>query len=224
VSRPSSEYEPRRPGEGVLYQIVRDHFETFRAQTRLEQVCRYALRPPVATDRLAPTAEGGVRLQLRHRWADGTTHLVFEPLEFLGRLAVLVPRPRINLILYYGVLGARAAWRREVVPARSEAEDVSARPDAEPEPERGTDSAAAQPRGYLWAELMKRTFGFDVLACPGCGGRLRLVALIDEGPGEPPDPGAPWPASRRARAAAGAPAAACRSCRISRVCGGRSRQ
>jgi hypothetical protein len=149
-------------------------------RTWLEQVCRYALRPPVAADRLEMTAEGGVRLQLRHRWADGTTHLLFEPLEFLGRLAVLVPRPRINLILYYGVLGARAAWRRQVVSARPEAEDASARADAVPEPE--TDSAVAQPRGYLWAELMKRTFGFDVLVCPECGGRPRLVALIDEGP------------------------------------------
>jgi len=27
---------------------------------------------------------------------------------------------------------------------------------------------------------MARTFGFDVLACPRCGGRLRLIALIDE--------------------------------------------
>ena len=27
---------------------------------------------------------------------------------------------------------------------------------------------------------MARTFGFDVLACPRCGSRLRLVALIDE--------------------------------------------
>jgi CheY-like chemotaxis protein len=54
-------------------------------------------------------------LQLRHRWADGTTHVVFDPVEFLGRLAVLVPRPRINLILYHGVLGPRAAWRAEVV-------------------------------------------------------------------------------------------------------------
>lgn len=42
--------------------------------------------------------------------------VVFDPVEFLGRLAVLVPRPRVNLILYYGVLGARAAWRSEVVP------------------------------------------------------------------------------------------------------------
>jgi hypothetical protein len=52
-----------------------------------------------------------VVLDLRHAWADGTTHLVFEPLELLERLAALTPRPRINLLLYYGVLGARSAWR-----------------------------------------------------------------------------------------------------------------
>jgi hypothetical protein len=39
-----------------------------------------------------------------------------DPVEFLGRLAVLVPRPLVNLLLRYGVLGARAAWRPEVVP------------------------------------------------------------------------------------------------------------
>jgi len=27
---------------------------------------------------------------------------------------------------------------------------------------------------------MQRSFGFDVLACPRCGGRLRLVAVIEE--------------------------------------------
>jgi len=27
---------------------------------------------------------------------------------------------------------------------------------------------------------MRRTFGFDVLACPRCGGRLRLLALIEQ--------------------------------------------
>ena len=63
---------------------------------RLDRVCRYALRPPVARDRLSVTGAGQVRLQLRQPWADGTTHLVFDPVEFLGRLAVLVPRPRIG--------------------------------------------------------------------------------------------------------------------------------
>src|SRR5207244_10855581 len=55
------------------------------------------------------------RLTLRHRWADGTTHLRFDPLELLERLAVLTPRPRVNLILYYGVLAPRAAWRAAIV-------------------------------------------------------------------------------------------------------------
>jgi hypothetical protein len=107
--------------------------------------------------------------------------LLDEPLEFLGRLAVLVPRPRINLILYYGVLGARAAWRRQVVSARPEAEGASGGAAGVPEPE--TDSAGAQPRGYLWAALMKRTFGFDVLACPGCGGGCGSRALMTQIPG-----------------------------------------
>jgi hypothetical protein len=71
---------------------------------RLERLCRYALRPTVAQDRLRLTAEGQVVLQLRHPWSDGTTHLLFDPLELLERLAVLIPRPRINLILYHGIL------------------------------------------------------------------------------------------------------------------------
>jgi hypothetical protein len=82
---------------------------------RLEGVCRYVLRPPVARERLSVTGDGRVRLQLRHRWADGTTHLEWDGVDFLGRLAVVVPRPRINLILYHGVLAPRAAWRSAVV-------------------------------------------------------------------------------------------------------------
>ena len=153
---------------------------------RLERVCRYALRPPVATERLRMTRDGQVCLHLRQRWADGTTQLVFDPVEFLGRLAVLVPRPRINLVLYHGVLGARAAWRAAVVPrdtvqrsqARTEALSGHA---AQGETNAVTPSGAERgARGRLWADLMRRAFGFDVLACPRCGGRLRLVALIDQ--------------------------------------------
>ena len=48
------------------------------------------------------TPDGQVVLRLRHRWSDGTTHILFEPTELLERLAVITPRPRINLLLYYG--------------------------------------------------------------------------------------------------------------------------
>jgi hypothetical protein len=80
-----------------------------------ERVCRHTLRLPVAGDRVRVTDDGQVVLQLRHRWIDGTTQVVFDPVEFLGRLVVLVRRPRINLILYHGVLAPWAAWRSAVV-------------------------------------------------------------------------------------------------------------
>lgn len=57
-------------------------------------------------DRLAVAADGRVVLRLRHPWTDGTTHVAFEPTAFLERLAVLMPRPQINLLLYHGVLAA----------------------------------------------------------------------------------------------------------------------
>jgi hypothetical protein len=41
-------------------------------------------------------------------------------------------------------------------------------------------AATTRAGAYQWAELMRRTFGVDVLACPRCGGRPRLVALIDQ--------------------------------------------
>jgi len=84
-------------------------------RARQERLSRYVLRPPVTGDRLV-VADGRVVLRLRHPWADGTTHVAFEPTAFLERLAVLVPRPRVNLLLYHGILAAHAAWRAEVVP------------------------------------------------------------------------------------------------------------
>ncbi|MCC7240954.1 MAG: transposase [Acidobacteria bacterium] len=75
-------------------------------RARQERLCRYVLRPPVTGERLSVAADGQVVLRLRHPWADGTTHAAFAPTAFLERLAVLVPRPRVNLLLYHGVLAA----------------------------------------------------------------------------------------------------------------------
>ena len=147
---------------------------------RLDRICRYALRPPVAQDRLQLTDDGQVRLELRRPWADGTTHLLFDPVELLERLAALTPRPRISLILYYGVLAPRAAWRSLVVQF-----GAAASPGAAAEPDAAADghldaADCRHTRNYLWAELMRRSLGLDVLACPRCGGRLTLIALIED--------------------------------------------
>src|SRR5207253_2651826 len=97
-------------------------------------LCRYVLRPPVAQDRLELTGDGRVLVLLKGEWSDGTTHLLFEPVELLEKLAALTPRPRINLVLYHGVLAPHARWRARAVAhggaeARAPAEANAAEPD-----------------------------------------------------------------------------------------------
>src|SRR5437879_8029341 len=48
---------------------------------RLEQLCRYLLRPPVAQERLRRMGDDRILLTLKAAWADGTRHLIFAPME-----------------------------------------------------------------------------------------------------------------------------------------------
>lgn len=66
-------------------------------RAKLERLGRYMSRPPVATERMALTSSGHVRYQLKTPYRDGTTHVVIEPLDFMARLAALVPPPRMHL-------------------------------------------------------------------------------------------------------------------------------
>ena len=65
---------------------------------RWKQLCRYITRPALANERVQCNAAGQVVLKLKTAWHDGTTHIVMSPLEFMQRLAALVPRPRLHLI------------------------------------------------------------------------------------------------------------------------------
>ena len=71
---------------------------------KLERLCRYISRPAVSEKRLSLPPNGNVRYQLKTPYRDGTTHVIFEPLDFIARLAALVPRPRVNLTRLCGDL------------------------------------------------------------------------------------------------------------------------
>ncbi len=75
-----------------------------------EHLCRYITRPAIANERLKRNRAGQVVLQLKSPYKDGTTHIVLEPLEFMERLAALVPRPRLHLIRFHGVLAPNAKF------------------------------------------------------------------------------------------------------------------
>jgi hypothetical protein len=46
--------------------------------------------------------------------------------------------------------------------------------------DRGASDAEARGRYRPWAELLARTFGVDVLACPKCQGRMKLIAMVKD--------------------------------------------
>ena len=166
---------------------------------RLEKLCRYAGRPAIAESRLSLLADGRVCYELKRRWKDGTTHVVLEPQVLLERLVALVPRPRRHLVTYHGVLAPAAGLRSRVVPRWDEDEEESARcRHAGGEDRAVADEAScwqlprrvvphapvrrrrAGRRRYPWAELMRRVFEVDVLLCPGCGGRRKVLAAIHD--------------------------------------------
>ena len=87
-------------------------------RVKLERLCRYITRPPVSTKRLSMTRNGRVRYELKTPWRNGTTQVIFEPLDFISRLAALVPRPRVNLTRFHGVFAPNSKYRSRVTPAR----------------------------------------------------------------------------------------------------------
>jgi hypothetical protein len=85
---------------------------------KLERLCRYISRPAVSEQRLSLTKNGNVRYQLKTPYRDGTPHVIFEPLDFIARLAVLFPKPRVNLTRFHGVFAPNSRHRVLVTPAR----------------------------------------------------------------------------------------------------------
>lgn len=78
---------------------------------KLERLCRYISRPAIAEKRLSPTPNGNVRCQLKTPYRDGTTHVIFELLDFIARLAALVPKPRVNLTRFHRVFAPNSRHR-----------------------------------------------------------------------------------------------------------------
>jgi len=149
---------------------------------RLEQLCRYITRPALSDERVQVNAAGQVELKLKTPWRDGTTHLVLSPLEFMQRLAALVPRPRLHLIRFHGVLAPNAKLRSLVVPQGPEVEERATAAVAASECVVQTETnpdRPDRPHRIAWARLLKRVFDIDMQHCPNCGaGELEIIAAI----------------------------------------------
>ena len=177
-----------------------------------ERLLRYVARPAVALERVSELPDGRIAYRVKWSKADGRgeTHRLMTPMEFMARLAALVPPPRHPLVRYHGVFAPNSPWRAMIVPGPRRREPVCDAPGVQREGEVREDagrvgaagggdvdigSAGAvevptteptvEGRGATgtridWATLLHRVWGVDVLSCPRCGGRMRFIATITD--------------------------------------------
>ena len=140
-----------------------------------ERLCRYLLRPPLAYGRLEERMDGDYAFRMKHPWPDGTSILVFSGEELIGRLAALVPPPRLHSVRYFGVFAPNSKLRPLIVP----------RPlKPEPSPSCCTLIEDTDKKKYgrrtPWAQLLQMVFGIDVLQCPKCECRIQRIAFLTQ--------------------------------------------
>ena len=90
-------------------------------------------------------------------------------MDFIARLAALVPKPRVNLTRYHGVLATNHRLRGTVTPAKR---GKTAVPISKTE----VRSPAERHAAMTWAQRLKRVFSIDIEVCSRCGGPVRVIA------------------------------------------------
>lgn len=143
---------------------------------KLERLCRYIARPAIAEKRLSLTPTGKVRYELKTPFRNGTTHVIFEPLDFVARLAALVPKPRVNLTRFHGVFAPNSRHRAAITPSGRGRGSNKNRDRLHPD-----DSTPAERHAAMaWAQRLKRVFQIDIETCEKCQGPVRIVACIED--------------------------------------------
>jgi hypothetical protein len=151
----------------------------------LERLFRYCARPIFASERLQWIEKDQQLIyRLPKPRPNGQTFLTLTPLEFLDKLALLIPLPRKHRHRYHGVLAPNAPLRQAVIAyAGLPWGDKPALPDQEPvdiEDLTQGESRIASSTVYLWAMLIARIYEILPLVCPQCGGEMEIIAFITE--------------------------------------------
>ncbi|MES9858571.1 MAG: transposase [Sedimenticola sp.] len=150
----------------------------------LERLFRYCARPIFAVERLRWQEEDEMLIyQLLKPRHDGQTLLRLTPMEFLDRVAILIPPPRRHRHRYHGVLAPNSPLRKQVTERAglSMAGEVvvSEEMPKAPAGESGEEVGGCL-FGSIWAMLLARIYEINPLVCPRCGGEMRIIAFVTE--------------------------------------------
>ena len=127
---------------------------------------------------MALTPNGKIRYPLKTPCRDGTTHALFEPLDFITRPAALAPKPGVRLTRFHGVFAANRKHRIQITPDKRGKGGGQAKAAANHWLEK---TPQERHRAMTWMRRLKPVFDIDIETCERCGGKVKVIASI-EGP------------------------------------------
>lgn len=118
-----------------------------------------------------------MRYELKTPCRDGATHILFESLDLIAKLAALAPKPRVNLTRFHCVFAPNSKHRVQVTPAgRGKGSKTKS-------PHGSQDRTPFEQRAAISrAQRLQRVFNRETVICRKCGGTVKVIACI-EGPG-----------------------------------------
>ncbi len=155
----------------------------------LERLLRYGARPAFAHERVEQLPNGNGSSRLPKTFYTGQTHVVVPSVEFLRRLAALMPPPRFHTIRFHGLFAPNANLRLlacALAPGHVAVDETLTPRHACPDPRKAAKDASDNPDAphrrrtrMLWSQLLRRVFAVDVLRCPcGADADRKLIAVL----------------------------------------------
>jgi hypothetical protein len=102
---------------------------------------------------------------------NGLFSIQLTPLEFLNKIAVLIPSPRAHLQHYHGVFASNAPFRKQITAHANKLME-------EHIPQAVLEAPAQKiTRSYSWAKYLARIYEVFPLIC-SCGSAIKIIAFI----------------------------------------------
>jgi hypothetical protein len=90
----------------------------------------------------------------------------------MAKLAALVPKPRVNLMRFFGVFAPNSRYRLAIT------QEKKAKPRATSG--KGDKIVKEKRHSMTWAQRLKRVFYIDIETCIDCQGQLKFIACIED--------------------------------------------
>jgi hypothetical protein len=113
--------------------------------------------------------DGAVLYRRKAGSRSGGSQATFDPKDFLARLLMHIPQPKLHTVRYYGEYSS-------VVRARRRAEEDGLKTSSSASADLPSTAERRRLR-RAWARLIRRIYEVDPLTCR-CGAQMRIVSFI----------------------------------------------